>query len=282
MRRLTDAILAGLILLAGVALSTTPLGPSAIAQAPVPTPAPAPIPAPEPTPAPKPEPEPAKAVITLFDGSPVPDRWRQGFSVPLSAARSNAGDKPQSLRWFIEPPEYNTYSVRRDNGRSIDVQTGIEPVTLRVRLAVARGDTFDETMVEIKVGDRPRPPPTPDPDPEPVDPIPTPTPTPTPTPQPGPAPTDKFGKLGRDFGTSLLSSYGDTMEESAAMLAAGITRKAVIADFDKRWKARRDKSSDVPASEFAKITPDDREPQGDEKARLVQAWRDFARGVKGR
>lgn len=139
--------------------------------------APAPQPQP-PTPAPAPGPdELAKAVVTLFNDEPVPETWRQGFSIPLKSDRSIAGGKPQSVRWTIDPPEYDRFSPRRDNGRSIDVQTGVEPVLLTIKLAVAKGDTFDETVVRVKVG-TPKPPP-----PAPVDP-PAPTPTPAPQPQP--------------------------------------------------------------------------------------------------
>lgn len=258
-----------LLAVAGVLVLWTGLAGESRSKAQDPGPAPAPPPS---------APDVAKSVITLFDGRPVPEKWRLGFSIPLSAAKSTAGTRPESVRWYVEPAEFDAYCVRRDQGRSIDIQTGIEPVRLRVRLAVARGDTFDESTVEIQAGEkRPDPPAPPDPTPDPVGPTP-----PTPQPAPGPAPTDKFGKLGRDFGSALLTTYGDTMEESASMLAAGVARKAVIGDFGKRWQARREKAGEASASEFAGITPDDREPQGDEKARLVQAWRDFARGVKGR
>ncbi len=242
------------------------VSPIADAQAPPPTPSPAPA-----------AEQQAKAVITLFDGRPVPASWRQGFSVPLSAARSSAGAKPRSVVWYVEPPEYDQYSVRRDDGRSIDIQTGVEPVTLRVRLAVAKGDTFDESVAEIKVGEPrpppPRPPPTPGPQPDP---------NPPPTPPPSPVPTDPFGRLAYSYGQAVTATYAETLDESASMLAAGVSRAAITSDFEKRWKARRDQAFKAIAAEYAKLAPDDREPTADEKAKLAQAWRDFARGMRNR
>lgn len=165
---------------AAVLMSMAVVASMASGQAPAPQPQP-----PTPAPAPQPAEELAKAVVTLFNDEPVPDTWRQGFSIPLKSDRSVAGGKPQSVRWTIDPPEYDRFSPRRDNGRSIDVQTGVEPVLLTIKLAVAKGDTFDETIVRVKVGSpKPPAPPVP-PTPAPVDP-PAPTPAPGPAPQPQP------------------------------------------------------------------------------------------------
>lgn len=268
MKRYAATILMAVSLVLATSAFTSPHQ-HAIAQAPPPAPSPQPPPAP---------PLDAKAVITLFNGASVPETWKQGFSLPLSASRSIAGSKERSVVWKVDPPEYDQFSVRRDNGRSIDVQTGVDPVTLVITLSVAKGDTFDQTEVRVRVGNsNPSPTPTPPPGP-----APTPTPTPGPTPTPQPAPSDLFGKLGYDYGAALMQSYADTLDESASMLAAGVSRKAIVADFDKRWKPRREKAFNVPAAEFAKIVPDDREPNGDEKGRLADAWRGMAKGVRGR
>jgi len=132
----------------------------------------------------------------------------------------------------------------------------------------------DIAIVEVVVGD-----PQPVPQPQPT---PTPGPTPPPAPTPSPAPTDPFGKMGYDYGKAIATTYAETFEESASMLAAGLPKSTVNSDFDKRWKKRRDAAFASVAAEFARIAPDDREPNGDEKARLAQAWREFAKGLKSR
>lgn len=167
-----------------VSLISRPTSAPTFAQAPAPSPAPSPAPAPDPTPAPAPSPAPqeaAKAVITLWDGTPVPKTWTQGFSIPLSASRSTVGIGERAVRWTVDPPFYGRFSVTRDLNRSIDVQTGVKPVTLKIRLSVAKGDTIDESSVEIQVGDSaPVPDPAPSPTPGPTPPAPQPTPSPTP------------------------------------------------------------------------------------------------------
>lgn len=198
---------------------------------PTPGPSPTPVPPPQPTPVPTPGPTPsppspatqekAKAVITLFDGRPVPETWPQGFSVPLSAAKSSAGPLDDSVRWFVDPPHYDSFCVRRDRNRSIDVQTGVKPIKLRIRLSVARGDTFDEQTVEIKVGDDADPVPAPTP-PIPPAPNPTPTPNPGPTPTPGPTPSPEETDINprvRELAATYFSGWAYRYAADGAKLA---------------------------------------------------------------
>lgn len=208
-----------LLAVAGVLVLWTGLAGESRSKAQDPGPAPAPPPS---------APDVAKSVITLFDGRPVPEKWRLGFSIPLSAAKSTAGTRPESVRWYVEPAEFDAYCVRRDQGRSIDIQTGIEPVRLRVRLAVARGDTFDESTVEIQAGEkRPDPPAPPAPPPNPVDPPPGPQP---PTPPDGAftnpkikaAAAEFFRGFGQDYAQAAARTriapqpYNDLVKQQAA------------------------------------------------------------------
>jgi hypothetical protein len=132
-----------------------------------------------PGPEPVPAPAEAKAVITLWDGRPVPASWPAGFSIGLSSQQSAMGTLGRSVRWKVDPPWIDGYSIRTDAGKAISVGTGTKPKTIHVTLQVAKADTFDEATVTIAV--------TANPD-EPVDPTPTPSPTPQPTPIPTPVP----------------------------------------------------------------------------------------------
>ena len=150
------------------------------------TPAPAPAP-----PAPSPSgpglpTDLARALITTINDEPLPSVWPLGYSVGLSAAGSVCGTSPNSVRWDVEPTSYDKFSYRINNNRQILIPTGTTPVTLTVRLTVARGDTTDvKSWMIVCKGDGPNPP---TPTPFPVPPMPNPTPTPTPTPVPPPAP----------------------------------------------------------------------------------------------
>lgn len=244
----------------------------------------APAPQPQPTPAPAPQAEEdAKAEITLGGGKPVPDVWPLGTSILLSAEKSVAGKKPgKSIQWDIEPAWVAQRAEISPDGRTVRIESGSKPKDIVVTLKVAKSDTRDEQTKSFRFAedpDEPGPSPRPQPDPQPT---PTPGPTPPPAPTPSPAPTDPFGKMGYDYGKAIATTYAETFEESASMLAAGLPKSTVNSDFDKRWKKRRDAAFASVAAEFARIAPDDREPNGDEKARLAQAWREFAKGLKSR
>jgi hypothetical protein len=94
--------------------------------------------------------EEARAVITLLDGRPVPKTWPLGFSLPLTSEKSVAGTHPRSVKWTVEPAEYDPLCPRRDKGRSIDAQTGTRPTTIRITLQVAKADTFDSVTVQVE------------------------------------------------------------------------------------------------------------------------------------
>lgn len=138
----------------------------------------------------------------------------------------------------------------------------------------------DVSVIEFVVGIGPTPPVPPIPPTPPVPPTPVP-PTPVPpTPTPTPTPSNVHQKMGQDYGKSVLSTYADTYDESAGMLAAGVSRQTVIAGFERSYKARRDPTYRAVAAEFAKIVPDDREPTDVERINLTQAWKDFGRGIR--
>lgn len=166
--------------------STTPAPVPVPEPTPVPTP---PTPAPVPAPEPQPEPESAKAVMTLLSGSgSVPERWPLGIAIGLSARSSTAGDSSRAVAWAVDPPVFDQSAWRVDNNRTLIVSTGLDPVTLRVRLMVARGDTIDTVEYRIRCErDQPEPPTPPTPKPDPPTPEP-PTPKPDPPTPPAPEP----------------------------------------------------------------------------------------------
>lgn len=112
--------------------------------------------------------------------------------------------------------------------------------------------------------------------------IPTPSPSPdAPAPAPVPAPANAFEALGRAYREAQIQTYADTWEESATMLAAGLTREQVMADFTKRWGDKKTEAYKPVQEAFAKIVPDDVEPTAGQRGFLVQAWHDFAKGLRG-
>lgn len=211
-----------------------------------------------------------KAVVT------GPKQVPAGSIVFLDASLSQS-DKP--LKWRTLGNPAPLIPLDKDDRKGVYAIVPTLPVGTHRFAVVAIGTPdkatepdADIAIVEVVVGD-----PQPSPQPQP-----TPVPTPTPAPTPSPVPSDPFGKMGYEYAKAIASTYAETFEESASMVAAGLTKSAVAADFDKRWKKRRDLAFASVAAEFAKIAPDEREPSGDEKARLTQAWRDFAKGLKSR
>lgn len=182
LRRLLAPVLAGLLVLAPVAVP----GPWATAQR-VAQPneipdavEPAPEPAPDADDADDADDAEAKAVITAWDGRPVPETWPLGVPIGLSAEESVVGDKARSVQWVVEPEWVNQNSRRRDNNRQIDIATGVKPKTIVVELRVAKSDTLDSTRVTIRVAADPD-------EPGPAPPVPPAPPGPSPPP-PGPVP----------------------------------------------------------------------------------------------
>lgn len=199
-----------------------------------------------------------------------------GSIVFLDASLSQS-DKP--LKWRTLGNPAPLIPLDKDDRKGVYAIVPTLPVGTHRFAVVAIGTPdkatepdADIAIVEVIVGDpQPAPPPQP-----------APGPTPPPAPTPNPTPTDPFGKLGYDYARAIATTYAETFEESASMLAAGLPKSTVNSDFDKRWKKRRDLAFAGIAAEFARVAPDDREPNGDEKARLSQAWRDFAKGLKSR
>lgn len=209
-----------------------------------------------------------------------------GADVVLDATES-VSDRPLIWRVIGQPASVKTYD---DGDRKAvvgvlralpagDYMVSVGAVGVQVKPAKP-GQTepevdvsMDVSVVEFKVGGSPAPPPTPPPVP--------PGPHPPPQPLPPPQPNSTMGQLGAQFGRAIVTTYAETMEESVSMLAAGVTRSAVVADFEKRWAARRRLAAQGAAAEFAKIAPDDRDPTSDQKAALSEAWREFAKGVRG-
>lgn len=141
----------------------------------------------------------AQAVITTWDGAPLPKTWPLGVPIGLSAAKSVAGTHPtRSIRWDIEPAWVDQHSRRYAGNRQIVLATGVRPKTVTVTLSVAKADTFDRVQVTIDlVGDPDEPGPAPPPIPPPAPP--TPEPAPTPTPAPTPEPLSRTAQRVRDL-----------------------------------------------------------------------------------
>jgi hypothetical protein len=198
--------------------------PKPTASAPAPTPTPTP---PGPTPAPPDEPPDAKAVITLWDGRPVPSSWPLGFSIGLSSRKSVAGDREKSVRWRVDPAWIDAYSIRSGGGKDISVGAGVRPKKISVTLQVAAGDTFDETTVSFDAV----------PNPEEPDVIPTPTPVPpgpgpTPGPSPGPTPTPTPKLTGPLFATLFY----DRTRQSLVSLGLDASVPAQLAALQCGWR----------------------------------------------
>lgn len=137
------------------------------------------------------DPNKATAVITLANGQPVPSELPLGFSVGLSAAKSNIGDKAESVEWEVAPAWLDAYCRRSPDNRTLTVETGVYEQQFLVRLTTAKGDTIASNRVQFAALAKltPKPPgPLPVP-PTPVPPTPVPPPGPGPLPPPTPGPT---------------------------------------------------------------------------------------------
>lgn len=214
-----------------------------------------------------------RAVVTGPKTVPV------GSIVFLDASLS-VSDRP--LKWRILGNPTPLISLDKDGQKGVyAILPTLETGTHRVAVIAigtpkdAKEPDADIGIIEFTVGS-PAPSPTPTPTP-----VPPPNPF-EPTPTPNPVPTDKFGKLGNEYAKVIVDTYADTFEESASMIAAGVSRTSVDKDFDQRWRNRRTAAFASIAKEFAAIAPDGREPNADERSRLAQSWKDFARGLKSR
>lgn len=123
----------------------------------------------------------------------------------------------------------------------------------------------------------PTPPPAPVPGPfvpPPAPPLPTPTPVP---------PASDFFRLGASLKSPLIESYSASLDQVATQLAAGVAVPAALAASDPLFKAARAKSFDLAISPaLSAIAPDPAHFTDDQRAHLVTAFRDLARGVSGK
>lgn len=253
---------------------------------------PPPDPAPTPAPEPADDPESAKAVITLWDGSPVPKEWPVGFSIGLSASKSRAGAKLRSIRWSVDPAWIDPLSQRSADGRSISVGAGTRPKTVKVTLKVALGDTLDETTVSIPFVINPEDPdPQPDPGPGPVPgPGPGPGPLPVPPdPKPNPDGTFNFRAAGaawpRSLAKTFLDSFATAAEEMYPAAGDGLFSELkpidkVKADHIARFAASRDDAFGrlVESAFDAIIPPGTAKPSGEQRKRYADAMRAIVAG----
>lgn len=210
-----------------------------------------------------------RAVVTGPKTVPV------GSIVFLDASLS-VSDRP--LKWRILGNPTPLIALDKDGQKGVyAILPTLEAGTHRVAVIAigtpkdAKEPDADIGIIEFTVGSpKPVDPVKPvDPDIKPVDPV-------------KPIPTDKFGRLGNEYAKVIVDTYADTFDESASMIAAGVSKTSVDKDFDQRWRNRRTAAFASIAKEFATIAPDGREPNADERARLAQAWKDFARGLKSR
>jgi hypothetical protein len=182
----------------------------------------------------------AQAIITTWDGTPLPRTWPLGVPLGLSAAKSVAGTHPtKSIRWDIEPEWVDQHSRRYAGNRQVILATGVLPKTIRVTLSVAKADTFDTVQVNIDLAGDPNEP-GPAPPPAPVPPPTPPTPTPTPTPGPLSAMAQQVRDLAnRDIPADLplrqglllgLSAIHSTMADDISKAVAGIPAYSQLND----------------------------------------------------
>lgn len=175
-----------------------------------------------------------KAVICNSDGNPAPVEVPLGEPLFLSSTKSEAGEKCVPL-WEIDPPERAERARFFDGGKSVVIGTGLKPVTITVRLIVAKGDNAAVSKVTIKAGGAT--PPGPEPGPLP----------------PGPAPPSKFGMdgiarnalldvadasrradLAKAYRKLGGSAYG-TLEAAATAQKAAV--KAALGSESSKWQA---------------------------------------------
>jgi hypothetical protein len=91
--------------------------------------------------------------------------------------------------------------------------------------------------------------------------------------------------LGRDYAPILVSTYGDAWLAAARALEEGKPVAEAQKTLQDAWKQARVRAfADHVAPRFTLVLPEGAEPSTpQERARVVQLWRDFARGLnKGR
>jgi hypothetical protein len=89
--------------------------------------------------------------------------------------------------------------------------------------------------------------------------------------------------LGKKYSTVVLTDLSDAWTGAAQSVSDGKSMAEAQKTFQDQWQAARTKSfSAIVAPEFAKVLPEGAEPKSPEdRAAVVQLWRDFAKGLKG-
>jgi len=134
----------------------------------------------------------ARAVLTTMKGAEIPDRWPLGLALGVTAKQSTKGDSPEAIAWDVEPAYVFEAAWPTDNGASLVISSGLQPVTVTIRVAVARGDSVAMLTKRVQFVDmsNPTPPPIP----------------PTPPTPPAPVPDTNLTPLAQQFKTALVSN----------------------------------------------------------------------------
>lgn len=98
-------------------------------------------------------------------------------------------------------------------------------------------------------------------------------------------PESQFARIGRSYRTELDEVYARAWDDGAAALEAGAGRKAALDHVVQAWKAGRvDLFERAAAKKMDAIVPEskgDKEITAAENRKLAEAWRGFARGLRG-
>jgi hypothetical protein len=90
-------------------------------------------------------------------------------------------------------------------------------------------------------------------------------------------------ELGRSYGLVVVATLGDAWNAAADTLAAGKTVAEAQTALQEKWKTGRTEAFNakvVPT--FVKVLPEATEPKDEaQRARVIELWRGFARGLKG-
>jgi len=156
------------------------------------------------------DPAQARAVLTTMKGAEIPDKWPLGLALGVTAKQSARGDGAAAIAWDVEPAYVFEAAWPTDNGASLVISSGLQPVTVTIRVAVARGDTVSMVTKRVQFVDMTNPAPPP---------IPPAPPTPPPGPPPAPAPDASLTPLGQQFRSALVSNL-PTIPTVKAELAA--------------------------------------------------------------